>query len=237
VHLNEQELKQGLDETGLPSAAFVTALAHFYRGEMYRANIWRTRLDVTTNWAIITTAAFLSFGFGSREIPHFVIILATIFVFFFLIIESRRYKYFDLWRWRVALVNENFFAPLLSSEIKPLHANWRRLLSHDLQQPQFKTTFHEAFGRRLRRNYIWIFGILDFCWVTKVAIHPMPVTDVMQFMQRAGVYHLLPGSIVIGVGVIFNLVLVIIAFLTRKERGAVVRISPANKSTFQMSNF
>lgn len=67
---------------------------------MNRTNVWRTRLDTTTYWAIVTKAAFLSFGFGSREIPHFIIILASIFVLFFLIIETRRYKYFDLWRWR-----------------------------------------------------------------------------------------------------------------------------------------
>jgi len=98
------------------STEYVTAVAHFYRGEMARSNTWRRRLDVTTNWAIVTTAAFLSFGFGSERIPHFVIILATIFVLFFLIIETRRYKYFDLWRWRVALM-KNFY------DI----ANWRRM--------------------------------------------------------------------------------------------------------------
>lgn len=237
MHLSEHEIKKESNEFDMPSAAFVTALAHFYRGEMSRTNVWRSRLDVTTNWAIITTAAFLSFGFGSREIPHFVIILATVFVLFFLIIESRRYKYFDLWRWRVALVNENFFAPLLSPQIKPLAPNWRSLLSNDLQQSQFKISFHEAFGRRLRRNYIWIFGILAFCWATKVAIHPEPVSTITQFVERASVYHLLPGSIVIGIGVIFNLALVAIAVLTRTERNEVVRIYPAETSTFKMSNF
>lgn len=72
-----------------------TALCHYYRAEMDRANTWRTRLDVTTNWAIVTTAAFLSVSFGNPKFPHFVLILATIFVLFFLIIESRRYMYFD----------------------------------------------------------------------------------------------------------------------------------------------
>lgn len=81
------------------STSETTALAHYYRGEVHRMNTWRQRLDVTTNWAIITSAGFLSFGFGNKEITHFVIVLATIIVTCFLFIEARRYKYYDLWRW------------------------------------------------------------------------------------------------------------------------------------------
>lgn len=29
----------------------ISAMVHFYRGEMYRSQIWRQRLDTTTNWA------------------------------------------------------------------------------------------------------------------------------------------------------------------------------------------
>ena len=36
------------------------AMAHFYRGEMNRLTVWRTRMDVTTNWAIIATIGLLS---------------------------------------------------------------------------------------------------------------------------------------------------------------------------------
>ena len=37
----------------------ITVLAHYYRAEVYRSCVWRTRLDVTTNWAILAlTAAF-----------------------------------------------------------------------------------------------------------------------------------------------------------------------------------
>src|SRR5512134_2027510 len=35
-------------------AAEVGALAHLYRGEMYRSTVWRTRLDTTTNWSVVT---------------------------------------------------------------------------------------------------------------------------------------------------------------------------------------
>ena len=29
------------------------ALARLYRGEVYRSTVWRTRLDATTNWAVV----------------------------------------------------------------------------------------------------------------------------------------------------------------------------------------
>ena len=37
------------------SAAEIGALAHLYRGEVYRSTVWRTLLDSTTNWAVVTT--------------------------------------------------------------------------------------------------------------------------------------------------------------------------------------
>ena len=34
-------------------SAEMGAIAHLYRGEVYRSTIWRTRLDNTTNWSIV----------------------------------------------------------------------------------------------------------------------------------------------------------------------------------------
>jgi uncharacterized membrane protein len=207
----------------------ITALCHYYRAEMDRANTWRTRLDVTTNWAIVTTAAFLSVAFGGSNIPHFVIILATIFVLFFLIIESRRYKYFDLWRWRIALLNENFFACIISPETAPMHSNWRELLSSELKNSCFKISFMEAFGRRLRRNYSWIFIVLATCWFAKIVIHPTPMHHFYEIFQRATIFDLVPGWMVLTIGIIFNTGLIVIAFSTLKKRNVEVRIRPSGK--------
>jgi nucleotide-binding universal stress UspA family protein len=49
------------------SAAEIGALAHLYRGEVYRSTVWRTRLDSTTNWAVVTTGIALSATFSSAE--------------------------------------------------------------------------------------------------------------------------------------------------------------------------
>src|SRR6266436_9187103 len=49
------------------SAAEIGALAHLYRGEVYRSTAWRTRLDSTTNWAVVTTGIALSTSFSSAR--------------------------------------------------------------------------------------------------------------------------------------------------------------------------
>jgi uncharacterized membrane protein len=219
----------------LLSSEKLTAVTHFYRGEMDRANTWRERLDVTTNWAIITTAAFISFGFGDRDNTHFVFILGTVFVLIFLIIEARRYKYYDLWRWRVAVVNENFFGPVFS-DYKPPMENWREKLGSDLQHSRFKITFGEAFGRRLRRNYSWIFVVLACCWGTKICIDPEPIVRFAQIFERAAIYDIVPGWTVITAGVLFNLGLLAIALLTLKDRKEEVKIYPSKRSKIKLPN-
>jgi uncharacterized membrane protein len=40
--------------------AVLGVLAHLYRGEVYRSTHWRTQLDNTTNWAVVTTGIALS---------------------------------------------------------------------------------------------------------------------------------------------------------------------------------
>ena len=45
----------------LRPSEFTTAMVHLYRGELQRATAWRSRLDNTTNWAVVTTGAALSF--------------------------------------------------------------------------------------------------------------------------------------------------------------------------------
>ena len=39
----------------------------FYRGEMYRSTVWRTRLDTTTNWSVVTTGIALGHHLPSAQ--------------------------------------------------------------------------------------------------------------------------------------------------------------------------
>src|SRR6476620_7710400 len=76
------------------SAAEIGALAHLYRGEVYRSTVWRTRLDSSTNWAVVTTGIALSATFSSSEASPLPMVLVGLLVSVFLLFESRRYRYF-----------------------------------------------------------------------------------------------------------------------------------------------
>jgi uncharacterized membrane protein len=142
------------------------------------------------------------------------ILLNSLLIGFFLYIEARRYRYYDLWRARVRLMETEFFADLLvANEHDADTAHWRELLAADLLQPNFTISMTEAMGRRLRRNYSWIFTVLVLSWIVKVAIHPTRTTDLATILDRAAIGPF-SGLTVMAVGVLFNGLLILLALAT-----------------------
>lgn len=207
----------------LGPAEINTALIHFYRGEVQRANTWRNRLDTTTNWAVLTTGATLSFAFSSPTNPHFVILINSILVAFFLFMEARRYRYYEIWSSRVRVLETGYIARILSPDAAVDDA-WAEHLYQDLLSPRFTISEWEAVGRRLRRNYLWIFALLAASWNLKVYLHPLPAYNLDAFVERASV-GLLPGEAVLMIGIVFNLTVVVFALATvrlKEARGEVL---------------
>lgn len=148
---------------------YVTAMAHFYRGELGRIMVWRQRLDTTTNWAVVTATAIITYALGHRhEVDHVIFMIANIIVFLMLIIEGRRYRYYDAFRARVRMLEAHFLAPVVTRRSEFLEGDWRHLLAEDLLIPSFKIGIRESTSRRLRRNYIWIFGVLLLSWLLRI---------------------------------------------------------------------
>lgn len=198
---------------GLKTGDFNTAMVHFYRGEVTRSNTWRMRLDSTTNWAVVTTGAALSFAFGSTGTnAALVILIDTMLVLLFLFIEARRYRYYELWANRVRIMETNFFAGLLSPPFLP-STEWANKISESLKNPKFPISLMEALGRRYRRNYAPIFLILAVSWNIKILIHPLPATSWETFLERATIGPV-PGWIVLLFGFIFNSMLVFVGIYT-----------------------
>ncbi|MBA3241329.1 MAG: DUF2270 domain-containing protein [Acidobacteria bacterium] len=202
----------------LSPAEFNTAMVHFYRGEVSRANTWRNRLDTTTNWAVLTTGATLSFAFSSPTNPHFVILINTVLVCFFLFMEARRYRYYEIWSSRVRVLETGYFTQVLAPEL-PADDAWVSHLVEDLRAPHFTISEWEAVGRRLRRNYLWIFVLLAACWNLKVYVHPVPAYDFNAFIDRATI-GVVPGAVVFMVGVVINAGLLIFALATMRLQQA-----------------
>ena len=98
------------------SAADIGALAHLYRGELYRSTVWRTRLDATTNWAVVATGIALSVTFSSATASPLPLALVGLLVAVFLSIEARRYRFFDFWRVRAHVLEIKFFGPILRGQ-------------------------------------------------------------------------------------------------------------------------
>lgn len=196
----------------LKSSEFVTAMVHLFRAEVQRANVWRQRLDTTTNWAVVATGATLSISFSQPNVHHGVIILNTLLVTWFLFIEARRYRYYELWSYRVRLMETDFYAPML---VPPFHPSpeWGENLAENLLTPSFPISMWEAFGRRLRRNYLWIYLILYVSWMGKSFLFPEPATTIAEFIERGAVGPI-PGFIMISLGLAYHLFLLIIAIGT-----------------------
>jgi uncharacterized membrane protein len=199
-------------------------MVHFYRGEVQRSNTWRNRLDTTTNWAVITAGATLSFAFSSPINPHFVIPINSVLVAFFLFMEARRYRYYELWSSRVRVIETGYFARILAPQTT-IDREWAEHLAADLMTPHFTISEWEAVGRRLRRNYLWIFVLLAASWNLKVYLHPYPAVSFDQFLNRASVGSV-PGSAIFLVGVVFNLGILIFAIATVRLREATGEVLP-----------
>jgi uncharacterized membrane protein len=207
---------------------FNTAMAHFYRGEVQRSNTWRNRLDTTTNWAVISSGAMLSFAFSSPNTPHFVIPVESILVAVFLLMEARRYRYYEIWSSRVRVMETGYLARMLAPDAVPPDKEWASHLASDLLTPHFTISVWEAIGRRLRRNYIWLFALLALSWNLKVYLYPSPANNFDEFLSRAQV-GLMPGSIVFLVGFVFNATLFIFAMSTIRLREATGEVLPRHE--------
>ncbi|MGH7496984.1 MAG: DUF2270 domain-containing protein [bacterium] len=191
---------------------FNTAMVHYYRAEIQRSNIWRQRLDNTTNWAVVTAGAALSFALSDPAHHGSVLILNTLLITIFLWIEARRYRYYELWAYRTRLMETDFFANMLVPPFAPL-PDWAERLSDTLQSPEFPISMWEAFGRRFRRNYMWIFVVLALAWLLKCFIHPTFATSWSDFVSRSAIGPI-HGYVIFLIGFIFNMLLFLVGLGT-----------------------
>jgi uncharacterized membrane protein len=203
-------------------AATIGALAHLYRGEVYRSTVWRTRLDATTNWAVVTLGIAVSITFSSSEASPLPLLLAGVLCIVFLVFEARRYRYFNVWRARARWMEKNFYAPMLLGKEVDADADWSKILAQDYCEPRHHISFARAIGRRLRRNYVWILGIQTLAYYGKIAIDPKPIASMAQLVQRAALGPI-PGEIMLLCGLLFSggwiAFAVVTFFLDRAKHG------------------
>lgn len=176
---------------------YVTAMSHFYRGEVGRIMAWRARLDNTTNWAITTTSTIFTVAFSIERVPHIIFLFNLAVVGIMLWIEARRYRFYDAFRARVRMIEAHFLVPIVMQNAPMLEGDWRKLLAEDLLVPGFKISRFEALGRRLKRNYVFIFITIFVAWITKIFLHAQPrITSWHTFYDALSVGNAIPGWLV-----------------------------------------
>lgn len=195
------------------NAAEIGALAHLYRGEMYRSTVWRTRLDTTSNWAVVTTGIALSVTFSNVAATPLPIVLISFLLGAFLLFEARRYQFFDVWNTRLRVMEAHFYEPMLAGGDRRKDKEWSRELAADLRRMRLHTSLLDAIGLRLRRNYGWIFGIQIVSYWGKIAVHPTPIASMAELWERTAVGPI-PGAAVLAAGTVFYAALLAIAVLT-----------------------
>lgn len=174
----------------------VDAIIHLYRGEIQRVNTWRNRLDTTPNWAIVMTAGIITWVFsGATRTPALILVIIPL-VGGLMVLEARRYQMHEIWRSRLRLLEENFFAPILNPNKPSPREQWMAILAKDLRVPEHKSTLMHSIGVRLRRIYLWIFLTVILAWILKLSLQPSQLDSLNQLVDRARI-GLIPGMVVL----------------------------------------
>ena len=154
------------------STESVNLIVHFYRAEVGRALSWRDRIDRTTNWAITLVAAILSISFSSQTNHHGILIFAMGLIMLISIIESRRYRFYDVYRNRCRRLERYYIAEVFAPS--GVDREWSIAMANDLRKPCLSVSLSQAMAHRLRRNYIWIFLVLLAAWLLKTSYSIVP---------------------------------------------------------------
>jgi uncharacterized membrane protein len=223
----ENDLRPLIDLPTFPSTSgeFVTVLVHYHRAEIARMAGWRDRIDRTTNWAITVVAAMLSVSLSTPTAHHGVLLFAMLLVLLLLVIEARRYRFFDVYRSRVRLLERNYFAQVFAPEAGTTK-DWIRALGDDLRRPLFLVSRREAMSRRLRRNYSWMFLILLLAWLLRTMATNLPtnaaeariVPSAGEWLRNAAIGPV-PGWLVAAVVAVFYAWILLVSVRRSKERG------------------
>lgn len=215
-------------QPGLPSnpGESTTAMVHYYRAEVSRMMSWRDRLDRTSNWAITVVAALLSVSLSTPTAHHGVLLFAMLLISLLLYVEARRYRFYDVYRMRVRQFERHYFAQMFrAEEVEAGAAPWLDALAVDLRHPRFRIGLAAAMTRRLRRNYIWLYGILMLAWALKITSPKLSADGAAQdsaisldAVVANAAFGPLPGVVVIA-GVAILTVTLIVLFVRGRRRG------------------
>ncbi|MBT7074205.1 MAG: DUF2270 domain-containing protein, partial [Anaerolineae bacterium] len=117
----------------------------------------------------------------------------------------------------------DFFAAMLVPPFKP-SPDWAESMAETLLHPEFPISELEALGRRLRRNYLWIYLIVGIAWLGRLSLYPTPANSFYEVIQNASVEYI-RGEWIFTVVAIFYILTFSLAIFTiglRRASGEVL---------------
>jgi uncharacterized membrane protein len=193
------ELRQPtFEESALTRSEYIMALSHLYRGELQRSISWRIRLDTTTNWAIIAGVGILTFSFQNPGYAPQTLLAGMYANLLFLILESQRFRFSDVYRARVRMVEENFYVPLLRRDLISPMADWGPRVAEDLVHPRFHLSMRQAIRARLARIYLPLYVAQLVGWLSLVAWRRPHDVSFLKMLQIGRLPGWVPLALMVG---------------------------------------
>jgi uncharacterized membrane protein len=146
---------------------YLQVVAHFYRGEMNRLTVYRTRLDNTFQYSILLTSALLVFNLQHSTLQYFPLLILFL-NFLFCFVETRRYRYFLIIQNRVCIMEKGFLCHQVLNKENDL--NWKTELVNIFSNVNFTKSFFTCFCIRYFRNYIWLIDFIILVWGSLITI-------------------------------------------------------------------
>ena len=171
-------------------------------------------MDTTTNWAIGATAAVISFALGNAATPHFVVYIAVLLTLGFLFLEARRLTFYHLWQQRVLLLEEGLIRSALRSGTREPNDEFdlESALEDHLGRTVPSMPIAKAIARRLRRVYLYLFGVQLLAWILKLSSQPTPASSFNELVSRTDV-GAIPGEVFLVASGLGFFVVAVFAFL------------------------
>ena len=147
----------------------------------------------------------------------------------FLLLEAKRYRFFYVWRFRARVLEIAFFVPILQGKGANISLERGTALSDDYISPQYRISMMRCIGRRVRRNYGYIFAILGAAYVAKILLmlEHKGTLNWDNFLHAAHIGPV-PGGFAWLAGILFHVTWIAIAWKTWREE---------QKDTGKMADF
>ena len=154
IDIEKQTQKTEIKLSPLLSSSEQTPFIHLYRAEINRVTIFKQRLDSIVTWTITSCLFILSMIFQNIVPFNTGIMLSSLTLLLFQLVDVRRYINYDEINNRCRLMESGMYACMLDPERGDVE--WKNKLLNSWLIPR-KLSFYKAFIKRFRNIFIYLY--------------------------------------------------------------------------------